>query len=233
MRWIAPCTILLLLASSADASPYDVYGASARASAMGGAHAATADGPEALHYNAGQLALSQPVMSVELLSTFGNARILLKDRPEGYDVPDIGPPAEALGSENTLNPRTDTDLNGPLVGLRVGAVTSVIFEGLHAGFAIFLPLPTPVTLDTYFPDERERYFSNRLQFERIGPKIHQLDLQFGLGYRVTEWLSVGVGAAYLPGFGVDTGVYLPDATDQQNARVNATIDTENAWVWTS
>lgn len=229
MRWFVSLSVLLLCASTAHASPYDVYGASPRSAAMGGAQTATADGPEALHYNPGQLALSTPGVAVGIMSTFGNARILLKDRPDGYDVPDLGPPVESLGSDQTLQSRSDTELNGPLVGLNIGAVTPVIFEGLHAGFSIFLPLPTPVTLDTYFADERERYFSNQLHFERIGPKIHQLDIEFGLGYQVTDWLSVGVGAAYLPGFGVNTGIYLPDATDQEEADINAEIETENGW----
>ncbi len=228
MRWFVPF-LLVFFAASAEASPYDVYGASSRSAAMGGAQTTAADGAEALHYNPGRLALSEPTLSLGIMSTYGNARILLKERPDGYDVPDIGPPSRALGSDDTLNERTDTDFNRPLVGLRIGAVQPLIFEGLHAGVLVFLPLPTPIKFETHFADERERYFSNSLNFERIGPKIHHLDLQFGLGYQVTNWLSVGVGTAYLPGIGVNTGVFLPDATDQENAEINATIDTENAF----
>lgn len=219
---------LILGAPEAGATPYDAYGAGARGAAMGGAQTAAADGAESLHYNVSRLALSEPRLSVGVMSTYGRPRILLKDRPDGYDVPTIGPPARYPGSEQTPPPE-DTEGGAPLVALTFGGVSEVVVEGLHFGFLIFLPIPTPVTLETRFADERERLFSNSLRFERLGPRAHHLDIEIGLAYTVTEWLAVGVGAAYLPGFGVDTGVYLADATDQTDADTNARIETRNAW----
>lgn len=222
--------ILLVVATNAPAyaTPYDLYGAGARGGAMG-AQTASADGPEGLHYNVSQLATAKLGVTFGLMATFGRAQVLLKDRPDGYHVPDIGLPSPALGDELILRERSDTDAEQPLAALTIGVVTPVIFEGLRAGFMIFLPMPTPVTLNTRFADERERYFSNQLAFERIGRKVHQLDLQFGIAYEVTSWLAVGVGASYLPGFGVNTGIYLADALDQTNADLTASIDTENGF----
>lgn len=219
----------LLCAAPAFATPFDLHGAGARGSAMGGAQTATATGAEALFYNPSQLATATTGFSLGMLATFGRAQILLKERPDGYRVPDIGPPSRALGDELILRERADSEVEVPLAGLSLGVVAPLIFDGLQAGVLVFLPMPTPVTLTTRFPDERERYFSNQLEFERLGEHVHKLDLSFGLAYQVTQWLSVGVGAAYLPGFAVNTGVYLPDATDQANAELNADIDTENAF----
>ena len=222
-------TIAWLAASPAMASPYDAYGAGARGSAMGSAQIADAPGSHALHYNPSQLATAPLGIRIGALATFGRARILLHERPEGYDVPDIGPPARALGAALTQNERADSSIDNPLAGLTIGMVAPVVFDGLQAGLNVFLPMPAPVTLVTRYPDERERLFSNRLAFERFGEKAHQLELQFGLAYTVTDWLHVGVGAAYLPGFAVDTAIYLPDPTDQSQADIDATIDTENGF----
>lgn len=211
------------------ASPYDVYDAGARATAMGGAQTAHADGAEALAYNPSQLATATQGLTFGTLATFGRARIVLKDRPEGYDVPDLGPPSRAVGDALVPRERVSSDLEVPLAGIYVGVVSKIIFEGLHGGVMVFLPLPSPISLAAPFADEREKMFSNQLRFERLGEPSHRLDVQFGLGYQVTEWLSVGVGATYLPSIGVNTGIYLADSTDQANAELAADVTTNNAF----
>ncbi len=227
MRHLLPTILLTLGAAPAYASPYDVYGAGARGAAMGSAQTATATGAEALYFNASQLAAAKTGLSLGVMATFGRPQILLKERPDGYEVPDIGPPSRALGDDLIVRDREDTETQKPLAGLTIGVVAPLVFKGLQAGVLVFLPLPEPVTLSTRFADERERAFSNRLEFERLGAAPHRLDLEFGLAYEVTTWLAAGVGAAYLPGFAVNTGVYLADTTDQADADLNAVIDTEN------
>lgn len=229
MRHLISATLFALASLPAIAlgSPYELYGASSRGAAQGSAQTASGEGAGAMHHNPSLLATSPIGLSLGIMATFGQPQIRLQDRPDGYDVPDLGAGSRAVATEDTVSERSDTELNEPLVGLRVGVVAPVIVDGLRAGFQIFLPIPTLVTLQTYFPDERERYFSNQLHFERLGRRVHQLDLQFGVAYEVTKWLSVGIGAAYLPSFAVNTGVYLPDPTNQSDADLNADISTEN------
>lgn len=219
----------LLFATEAAASPYDVYDAGARATAMGGAQTAFADGAEALAYNPSQLASATRGLTVGTLATFGRARILLKERPVGYDVPDLGPPSRALGDATVPRERADTGLAVPQAGIYVGGVSKILFEGLHGGVMAFLPLPSPISLAAPFSDEREKMFSNQLRFERLGEPTHRLDIQFGLGYQVTDWLSVGVGTTYLPSIAVNTGIYLADSTDQANADLAADVRTSNSF----
>ncbi len=208
------------------ASPYDVYGASSRGAAMGSAQTAAAEGAPALQHNPALLALTPTGLVVGTLATFGRARVLLKERPDGYDVPDIGPPAAYPGIDRT-GERSDTELQHPQVGLRLGASRRLFIDRLSVGFTLFLPLPRPVTLSTQFADERERLASNALSFERIGPKAHHLDIGLGAAYALTPWLAAGLGARYLPSFAVGSDVYLPDAADQAGAEISTTVETSN------
>jgi len=218
----------LLVSARANASPFDVYGAGARGGATASAQTASPQGAASLAYNVAGLAQALPGVSIGVLATFGHADVVLTDRPDGYDVPDIGE-SKALPTSQTSNARQDTSLDNPLFGLTIGAVAPILVDDLKFGLLIFLPMPSPVTLVTAYPDERERLFSNQLHFERIGTKVHRFDLNVGLAYAVTDWLSFGLGASYLPGFDVFTDVYVPDPGDQSNVDVNADIETQNAF----
>ncbi len=221
--------LLTFLPISSAANPLDVYGVGARGAAMSSAQTASAEGPAAIYYNLGALTLTEPGVSVGAFTTFNNAQILLKDRPAGYDVPDLGANSTALPSEKTLNKRKDTESIDNLHVITVGATTSLGIDNFRAGLLIALPIADLYAFNTHFPDERERYYSNQLRFELIDKRLHRISIDLGLAHQLTDWVSVGIGGTYSPGASVATNVFLADPTDQANVEINANVTTTNSW----
>ncbi|MFU8802555.1 MAG: OmpP1/FadL family transporter [Bradymonadaceae bacterium] len=213
----------------AQAGSFDVYGAGARGAAMGSAQTATADGPSALSYNPGALTLSVPGLSVGAFATFNNAQILLKERPSGYDVPDLGPGSPALPEGQTRRPRRDTDSIAPLYALSLGAVANLGVENFRAAATVVLPTNDLFRLQTHYADERERHFSNQLHFELIDSRLHRVSIELGLAYLLTSWVSFGIGGTYVPGAAVGTEVFVADPTDQANVDIVADVQTTHGW----
>lgn len=215
-------------AATAEAGPFDLYGAGARGSAMG-AQTARAVGPWAVFYNVGAMSEADVGVTVGGFATHNGAQILLMERPDGYDIPalEVANAPEATGTE--LRDRTDTDGLEPLYALTFGGVTSLGSERLRLGFIAFVPTRELLGLQTHYNDERERLFSNKLHFELIDKHPQRFDVEAGASYRVTPWASFGIGGTFLTGANVATDVYLQDPTDQGNIEINADVHTENRW----
>ncbi|QDG52334.1 hypothetical protein FIV42_16785 [Persicimonas caeni] len=220
---------LLAAGAEAAASPFEMYGAGGRAAATAGAQTASAEGSAAIFYNLGALAHSESSISVGIIGGINRSRILLMDRPSGYDVPDLGPQSPAVPSGSEPNPRQDTTDIDSLYAFNLGAVTSFGIENFRAGVLLSVPSSGYVDVNTHFPDERERIFSNQLHFTLIDRRVRRMDLELGVAYKVADWLSAGLGAAFVPGSGMNTSVFIPDVSDQGDVDVNSDIDTESNW----
>lgn len=221
--------LMVLALPAAYAGPFDVYGAGARGAAMGSAQTASAEGPSALSYNPGMLTLSAPGFSIGAFATFNNAQILLKDRPAGYDVPDLGPNSPALAEDQIRRQRRDTESIEPMYALSLGGVTSLGVENFRAGATVLLPTNDLFRMQTHFVDERERYFSNRLHFELIDSRLHRVSIELAIAYLLADWVSFGIGGTYLPGAAVGTQVFVADPTDQSNVDIVADVHTTHNW----
>lgn len=220
-----------MLAASADvqASPFEMYGAGGRGAATAGAQTASAEGPSAVYYNLGALARAEIGVSGGVIAGVNRTRILLMDRPAGYDVPDLGSQSPAVPSGSEPNARRDTTDIDSLYAFTLGAVTSLGIENFRVGLLLSVPSSGYVDVNTHFPDERERIFSNQLHFTVIDRRVRRMDLELGAAYEVADWLSAGVGAAFVPGSAMNTSVFIPDVSDQGDVDVNSDIDTESNW----
>lgn len=210
----------LLVPVTAWSSPLEVYGASGRGSAMGNAMTAEAAGVESIFYNPATLTRAEPSVAFGLTLGFDNADILLQDRPNGYDVPDLGSITPTIPSEDTLNERADTDNLGTFYLLNIGGVTSLGSENLRAAALVTLPVGGVGDSQTHFADERERLFSNQLHYELIDGRARRFNVEFGLGYRLIPNLSLGLGMVIQPGVDLSNAVYLENATDQEIVDIN-------------
>ncbi len=216
---IAPCAAL--------ANPFDVYGLGARASAMGNTGTAVADDYSATYYNPAGLALAQPSVSAGVMLTYSDVAIRLKDRPAGYDLPDLGSKSSAIPTKYRLNARSDTTDMPSTYALQFGGVVAPWMDQLRLGFAVGLPINSIGEQTARFSDEREQYFSNRLDFELLGHRQQQLSVLLAAGYRVTDWLAVGIGASLLPNSGTTAQVYLADAARQE--QIQMTVANQQKW----
>ena len=226
---VAVLALSAVSASAALASPFDVYGPGARSTAMGGAQAAKPEGAVAIYDNVAGLADEEASIRVGAFATFGDAPILLKERPQGYDVPDLGSRSPALPSEQTRRQRRDTDSPDPIYGVNIGVVTDFGGTRTRGGVLVMLPTNGLIVQRTHFADERERYFSNQLHHEIIGSRLHRPVIELGVARQLTERIAFGVGGTYLPGTAVTTEAYVADPADQSEVDLNARVRTGNQW----
>lgn len=217
-----------LASVAATASPFDVHGPGGRSSGMAGAQTASPDGPGAVYDNIGGLAGVEPGLQVGVFSTTAEAPILLKDRPDGYDVPDLEG-SDALPSDETRRERRDTDSPSGLTGVVGGAVTDFGTDGTRGGVVVMIPTGGLIAGQTRFADERERAFSNQLHHELIGSRLHRPVVEMGVARELTDRISVGVGGTWLPGTTMSTEAYLAEPADQSNADLNTEIETSGQW----
>lgn len=231
-QYVALATVIvvqLAWSTVAFASPFDVYGAGARSTAMGGAQTANPEGASSIYDNVAGLA-GQPVeLSAGAFATFLDAPILLKARPSGYDVPDLGGQSTALPSDQTRRPRSDTESPRSLYGVVVGVVTDFGGTQTRGGALVMLPTNGLLDLRTHYADERERYFSNQLHHEIVGSRVHRPVIELGMARPLTERISFGIGGTYLPAALVTTEAYVGDPSDQSDVELNADVYTGNSW----
>lgn len=210
---------LLCLPLSAGAHPFDLFGAGARASAMGGAGAAAAEGFSAIYYNPAGMTLAGDVMSVGMVFSLDQVRIDMKERPKGYDLPDLGGRSVKIPTRDRLSPRVNVEDIPDLSAFMVGAVGSFGVEAMRVGVTVLLPVNRIGRQASRFPDEREQYFSNRLDFELVGERSQHQVILLALAYRLYPWLSIGGGMSIMPEVTSTSSVYIDDPSQQDRIEV--------------
>lgn len=194
----------------------DVYGFGARAASMAGAHTALANDLSALHYNISGMTFGKPGFGLGFHVGLDDVSVRLKARPNGYDLPDRGVDSPRIPTAYRLRQRGDTTDLPNLYQVLIGGTWSLGIHNFRVGFAALLPANGLGAQGARFPDEREQYHSNRLDFDLIGRRSNQFSLLTGAAYRLYDWLSVGAGLSIMPSAITRGSAYLPDASDQAN-----------------
>lgn len=198
------------------AGPLDVWGFGGTGGAMGGTHAAKPYDAGAVHANPAGLSVVRSGITIGIAAVMPNTQILLAPRPEGYDVPDLEG-SGSLPSSQTPRQRRDTLDPAPTYALMIGGTSTLILDSLTIGASLHLPMQSALTLETHYPDERERYASNQLHYTLLGSRLERLDLELGLAYSPVDWAALGVGVTMVPGAGLTTDVWVPNPADQERA----------------
>lgn len=212
--------LLAALPAVARANPFELYGASARAGGLGQAMTAKVSDWSSLWYNPGGLTQSQPHLDMGTLMSFDDVRVRLKERPAGYDVPNLGSASPAIPSSYRLNARGDSTDVSNLYDFVIGATGSFGFDNLRVGVAVALPMTRLGQQVSHYADEREQYVSNRLNFELYGDRSQHQVILVGAAYQVQRWLSLGVALSVMPEGTANSTVYLDDAARQQDVRIS-------------
>ncbi|MCO4762223.1 MAG: outer membrane protein transport protein [Myxococcales bacterium] len=216
--------LVLSHASPALANFGDVYGFGARASAMAGTHTALANDVSALHYNIAGMTLGKPGFTIGFHSAMDDVTIAMKPRPQGYDLPDMAQDSPRIPSKYRLRSRGDvTDLPN-LYQVLIGGTWSLGIAPLRLGFAAMLPANGLGGQRASYPDEREQYHSNNLDFDLIGRRSNSMTLLAGAAFALFDWLSVGAGMSIMPTAETQSSVYLPDASQQDVLDMAVTND---------
>lgn len=215
-------------AAQAAASPFELYGAGARGTAMGGAQVASGQGPGAVFYNVGALTGSELGVSGSMVFGIDQTEILLMPRPSGYQVPDLGGNNPSVPSDATGEP-SDTGPQDPYYALTLGGVTNLSVDGLRVAALLMAPLDGFFHLQTHYADERERLISNRLHHTLVGERVRHFDLQLGVAYELLPWLSIGVGGSFMVGAEPRTEAFIEDLSNQNDVDINADVETSSNW----
>ncbi len=201
-----------------------------------------ATGAEATYYNPALLprAGAQTEVGAYFLVTRGD--IHLDPRPDNVDVPVSIYDARLRnpdGSSSRLElrpfptteipePREDTLVRSTSSYATLGVAFPLLNEKLVFGFYGLLPIRNVQRQSSFFSDEREQYFDNRLEFELLGDRFEISSFAIALGSQVTRWLALGAGVDLTIRNTAVTGVYVPDASDQRRIFLNPDIRVETA-----
>jgi long-chain fatty acid transport protein len=223
---VALVAMTACLGGSAMASSFDVFGVGARGAAMGSAAVATADDYSAVYYNPANLTLRASTLGLGFMMSFDRAQIRLAERPPGYDIPNLGANTPALPTMFEQRERRDLEGLDTLAGFVIGATTNLGLERFRVGVVAFVPIGNSAA-ESRFADERERLFSNRLEFDLLGDRIQHSSVFIAAAYQILDWLSLGAGLSFMPGAPTDNFVYVPNLTDQGTVDLNVRIDIES------
>lgn len=189
---------------------------------------------ETTYFNPALMTRASPLLELGWFTLRTTGTIELDERPPGVDVPEDVYDAQVVGVDGTSRrlalrplptaslprPRSDTEISETRSFAVVGVVRPLLDGDVSFGFLGVVPLSGFLDERGFFADEREQYFSNRLDFERLGDRSGVASFTLGLGARLSRWLSVGVGIDL--GFSTRTSfdLYVPDAADQGTVLLN-------------
>jgi long-chain fatty acid transport protein len=166
-------------------------------------------------------------------------RVSLSPRPSGVDVPGTvydadltnGPAKRLFWPQPTsklLRPRSNTVTDDVTPYAALGLARPLAGRYLVFGFYALLPTNGFLHQDSFFSDEREQYFSNRLHYELLGDRLKVTTLALAIGGRVYPSLSWGMGVDIGMATRTQMQVYVPDASDQSNILMTPDIETHIA-----
>lgn len=209
----------LLWAGSAQANLFDTFGAGARSQGLAGANGVLEGDAFSSFHNPASMTWAAPGIGLGVSGLFNRSEIRLKPRPTGYDPPGYG--------DRRMRPESVTPPG--VAGATIGFVLPLFINDLFLGGSILFPFSGFGYANTQFNDEREQIFSNNLHFELLGERMRGEVLSFALGYRIFDWLSMGVGILVLPANRTTTYVYTPNATDPSDVEINLNIEQSARW----
>ena len=214
-RALIPILLVVLGASPAQASVFEVFGAGARAQGMAGVGVTTDRDAGAAWTNPATLLDVERSAHLGWFTGFDRTAILLMKRPSGY---------EPLTYDTRLRTRRDTEGGASMSGLLGGIALQIPAWDVAVGAVVYAPTSGFARLRPHFNDEREQYFTNKLHFEVLGSRLHSEVMAAGLGYRVADWLSLGLGLAVLPINTTNAAVYTPNPSAPEGSFISPDIE---------
>ena len=166
---LAGCT--LGLATAAHADPENALGLGPEAAARASAVGALPIGPASAHYDPAAIALAEDGTTELELAFVRTQPFLFADRSGGGEL-DLAAEAE---------PTTAL-----FAGTRFDLGSAIDVPGLHVAFALFTPLDHVFQYETH-PDDAPQWLM-------WGDRMQHIVVWLGLGYRIADFLSIGVSA---------------------------------------
>ncbi len=235
------------LAAAPDAAASPLFDLTGGTDGLGGLQAGTVEGGASAAYFNPALLVDLPFgLSLGFLTLSEQIGVTLDGRPGvQYAVPDgIANATHASGAAlgnvpiptNLLqNGRTADRLN-PALAPRprqgdgsghqtiayetIGFVAKLLDDRIALGFYGMIPDGDFTNLNAFYPDEREQYFSNSLHPELYADRLTSVSLAMGGGWKISDALSIGVGASLSLRAVVGAPTYVANAGALQNLLID-------------
>jgi long-chain fatty acid transport protein len=213
-------------------SPVRWFGTDARNSAMGGGGVALGTGPGNLLVNPSLMSFSPAGVWLTVSAAHNWLSIDPKARDSRYDVPDEiyqtrpdgwGQDRPVPTSMLSRERGSTKDLDGTYL-LSLAAIGSFGVPGLRIGAGFTVPVPAVVKYKTWYNDEREQHFTNRLHFERFGEFDSAMTITPAVSYAPLDWLSLGLAVRIDLTMGMGAALYMPEGSEWEYSYVNSSAD---------
>ncbi|MCX7959748.1 MAG: outer membrane protein transport protein, partial [Deltaproteobacteria bacterium] len=180
----------------------DIIGFGARGIAMGNTGASASIDSSAVFYNAA------------LLTESGNHLMLGTTLTDMYIdiVPFQGSTGEYYGGVTNM------------YGLYISGRHNLKFSNFAFGFGIYLPTNRIHLEKSFFPDERERYFTNKIHPELYGVRSEGESIYVAAAYRILNNLSIGAGTIMKINSVAPSYQYLPSITKTDQMYLNLSAE---------
>ncbi len=190
--------LLLIYSGSLYASGSDIIGFGARGISMGNTGVSAGNDSSVVFYNAA------------LLTETGNHLMLGTTLTDMYIdiVPFEGSTGESYGGVTNM------------YGLYISGRHNLKFSNFAFGFGIYLPTNRIHLERSFFPDERERFFTNKIHPELYGVRSEGESIYVAAAYRIFSNLSIGAGAIMKINSNAPSYQYLPSITKTDQMYLN-------------
>lgn len=180
----------------------DIIGFGARSISMGNSGASASNDSSAVFYN------------VSLLTEIGNHLMIGTTLTDMYiDItPFEGSTGDKYGGVTNM------------YGLYISGKHNLKFENFALGFGIYLPTNRIHLEKSYFPDERESYFTNKIHPELYGVRSEGESIYLAAAYRIFNNLSFGAGSIMKINSFAPSYQYLPSISKTNEMHLNLSAE---------
>ncbi len=204
------------------------FGNDSRSAAMGGTGASGGVGPGNLLLNPALMSFVRGGAWISFSMAPSWLNIDLKNRSDDYDVPDtiyqshpgMWEVDHPVPTSMMSRARSDTRGTDTSYLLSVVAIDSFFHEDLKLGIGFTTPVPGMVSIETWYNDEREQHFSNKLHFERFGEFDNTMSFYPGISFAPLEWMSIGFTLQVDLAFVLKSRLFLTEGTEWEYMYLN-------------
>ena len=246
-----PCAVALLATAHAQASPlFETLGGFGDAGGQQARHAAS--GPSAAYFNPALLPEAPAGLTLGAAVLEMRLAVALEGRGDGrYDVPtglenaahadgarfdqyaiatetlQLGREGSPSRSGTAARPRQAAGSGTQSQSYEVvGLVVHALQRQLALGVYGLIPNGNVTQLRSFHVDEREQFSSNSLHPELYGDRLSAPSFAFGLGWRLHERLSLGIGTGISLRASAAAPAYVPDAAQLDSLVLNVGTQVE-------
>lgn len=226
LTWLSP--------TESQAGPFRMTGFDTPAIASGNSLVADGQGLGVLYSNPALLSRSPSQIELHFIVLGQFMDIGVLDKPVNANVPysiydsDVGRVEgdvdRALPTSELPAQRRDNRVEAAQGYLSLGFSHSLTLKGFRLGLLFILPADYFASINTWYHDEREQYFTNQLHFMRFGEWSEIVSGFVGASYAPTDWISIGISLQVRLAAAIDLNIYVPNATVQNYALFNINLD---------